>query len=69
LKKIEQVKEELEEELMPLPNITGVYIGEKDNRKVIKIGVKDINSRELNHVEKNRNGYDIILEETGNFTT
>lgn len=36
---IESVKDEYEEELMRLPNVTGVGIGEKAGRAVIKVFV------------------------------
>ena len=37
--KIETVKQKYEEQLMRLPNVTGVGIGEKAGKKVIKVFV------------------------------
>lgn len=68
MKKIEEVKKDLERELMPLSNISGIYIGEKDNRKVIKVGIKNKDSDSIKLIDKNRDGYDIIVEETGEYS-
>ena len=51
MKKIE-VKKDLDRELMPLSNISGIYIGEKANRKVIKIGIKKKDSESIDLIDK-----------------
>ena len=66
-KKIEKVQEGIEEELMALKDVTGVYIGEKNKKSVIKVGVKKMNPDIVKAIPKKRDGYNIVIEETGEF--
>lgn len=66
---IEAVKEKNEERLMRLPNVTGVGIGEKAGKVVIKVLVTHkvpesaLRSQEI--VPKTLEGYETDVEEIG----
>jgi hypothetical protein len=66
---IEAVKEKNEERLMRLPNVTGVGIGEKAGKAVIKVFVTHkvpesaLRPREI--VPKSLEGYETDVEEMG----
>ena len=68
--KIEQAKNQHEAELMKLPNVIGVGIGEKDNEPVIKVFVTqkvDVASLKSSEViPKRLHRFDVDVEEIGN---
>jgi hypothetical protein len=70
--KIESVKQKHEERLMRLPNVTGVGIGEKAGKKVIKVFVtqkvpeSDLRAEEI--VPKTLEGCGTDVEEIGVIT-
>jgi hypothetical protein len=72
LMNIEAVRNKHEEELMRLPNVTGVGIGEREGRPVIKVFVtykvpeSDLQPQEV--VPKTVEGYQIDVEEIGTVT-
>ena len=67
--RIEAVKQKNEESLMRLPNVTGVGIGEKGGKVVIKVFVRHkvpeaaLQPREI--VPKTLEGYETDVEELG----
>ena len=69
---IEAVKEQYEDQLMQLPNVTGVGIGEKAGKKVIKVFVthkvpeSDLSPAEV--IPKKLEEYETDVEETGPLT-
>lgn len=69
---VETVRKRHEEELMRLPNVTGVGIGEKEGRTVIKVFVtykvpeSDLQPQEV--VPKTIEGCEIDVEEIGTVT-
>lgn len=69
----EIVRKKYEEQLMGLPNVTGVGIGEKSGKKVIKVFVTHkvpdslLQSQEV--VPKTLEGYETDVEEIGVLTT
>jgi hypothetical protein len=65
MKRIEEVQEEIEKELLPLSDITSIYIGEKNNKNVIKVGVKKMTADITKAIPKEKDGYNIEVEETG----
>lgn len=66
---IEAVRAKHEAQLMQLPNVTGVGIGQKKGKKVIKVFVthkvlqSDLKPQEI--VPKTLEGYEIDVEEMG----
>jgi hypothetical protein len=68
--KIEQAKNQHEAELMNLPNVIGVGIGEKNNEPVIKVFVTqkvDVASLKPGEViPKRLHRFDVDVEEIGN---
>ena len=40
---------------------------EKNHKNVIKVGIKKMDSDSIKLIDKNRDGYDIVVEETGEF--
>lgn len=66
---IEAVKKKYEEQLMQLPNVTGVGIGEKERKKVIKVfvthKVPESALRPHEIVPKMLDGYETDVEEIG----
>lgn len=67
-KKIEEVQEEVEKEVMVLEDVTGVFVGEKDNKSVIKVGLKKIDPNITKRIPQEKEGYSIVVEETGEYT-
>ncbi len=69
---IEAVKEKHKEQLMWLPNVTGVGIGKKAGKAVIKVFVthkvpkSDLRPQEI--VPKSLEGYETEVEEIGDIT-
>ncbi|MGH8559879.1 MAG: hypothetical protein ACRESZ_21000 [Methylococcales bacterium] len=67
--KIESVMRKHEEQVMQLPNVTGIGIGKKGRKDVIKVFVAHkvpesaLQSHEI--IPKVLEGYEIDLEETG----
>jgi hypothetical protein len=70
--KIESAKTKHEDRLMQLPNVTGVGIGEKNGKKVIKVFVthkvpeSDLRSEEI--IPKTLDGCGTDVEEIGVIT-
>ena len=70
---VEKVKQKYEDRLMELPNVTGVGIGEKQAKEVIKVFVtqkiseSDLQPQEI--IPKSLEGWDVDVEEIGNVTT
>lgn len=68
---IESVKREYEEQLMGMPNVAGVGIGEKEGKEVIKVFVthkvpeSTLQPEEV--VPKILEGYETDVEESGTF--
>ncbi len=66
---IESVKRKYEEQLMRLPNVTGVGIGEKAGREIIKVfvthKVPESALRPEEVVPKRLEGYETDVEEIG----
>lgn len=67
--KIEQVRERHETELMALPNVVGVGIGEKNGKPAIKVFVtykvelSSLKPKEI--IPKRLNQYEVDVEELG----
>jgi hypothetical protein len=68
MKRIEEVQEEIEKELMQLNDITSIYISEKNNKSIIKVGVKKMTPEITKVIPKEKDGYNIVVEETGELT-
>ena len=64
---IEQVQEKYQDQWMALPGVVGVAIGENEGKLVLKVMVIKITTELEQKVPKNVEGYDVILEETGEF--
>lgn len=69
---IESVRRKYENDLMRLPNVAGVGIGERGGREVLKVFVtRKVPDSELKAEEmipKSLNGYEIDVEEIGTVT-
>ena len=69
---IEAVKEKNEERMMRLPNVTGIGIGEKAGKVVIKVlvthKVPESALRRQEIVPKTLEGYETDVEEIGDVT-
>jgi hypothetical protein len=69
---IESVKEQYEEQLMRRPNVTGVGIGEKGGKEVIKVfvthKVPESSLRPKEIIPKTLEGYEVDVEEIGTVT-
>ena len=69
---LEAVKKKYEEQLMKLPNVMGVSIGEKGEKKVIKVFVtrklpeSSLRSEEI--IPETLEGFEVDVEEIGNVT-
>jgi hypothetical protein len=69
---LETVKSKYEEQLMKLPNVMGVSIGEKEGKKVIKVFVtrklpeSSLRSEEI--IPEALEGFELDVEEIGNVT-
>ena len=69
---IKTVKEKHEDQLMQMPNVTGVGIGEKGGKEVIKVFVtrkvpkSSLKPEEI--IPKTLEGYEVDVEESGTFT-
>lgn len=70
--KIEAVKLKHEEKLMRLPNVTGIGIGEKAGKKVIKVfvthKVPESSLRPPEIIPETLDGFEVDVEEIGNVT-
>ena len=70
--KIETIRQKYENQLMELPNVTGVGIGEKAEKKVIKVFVtQKIPESQLQPqqiVPKSLDGFETDVEEIGTVT-
>jgi hypothetical protein len=72
MNKVNTVKQDYEEQLMRLPNVTGVGIGEKQGKAVIKVFVtqkipqSDLQPQEI--VPKSIEGCETDVEEIGTIT-
>ena len=68
-----KVKQKYEDRLMDLPNVTGVGIGEKEDKEVIKVFVtkkipkSDLQPQEV--IPKSLEGWEVDVEEMGTVTT
>jgi hypothetical protein len=67
MKSIEQVQREIEEEVMSLKEVTTVYIGQQDNKSVIKVGVEKLDPNIIERIPTQKDGYKVIVEQTGKF--
>jgi hypothetical protein len=67
MKSIEEAQREVEEEAMKLKEVTAVYIGQENNKSVIKVGVEKFDPNLINVLPKQIDGYQVIVEETGKF--
>ena len=69
---IKDVKMKHEEKLMRLPNVTGVGIGEKGGKEVIKVFVTDkvpeSSLRPDEIIPKSLEGYEVDVEDIGTIT-
>jgi hypothetical protein len=69
MRKIDAVRKKYEEQLMQLPNVTGVGLGKKGRKQVITVFVtRKLPESELQPHEvipKRLEGYDTDVEETG----
>jgi hypothetical protein len=69
---IESVRKKYENDLMRLPNVTGVGIGEREGKEVLKVfvthKVPDSELKADEMVPKALNGYEIDVEEIGAVT-
>ena len=69
---IDAIKQKYEEQLMQLPNVTGVGIGEKAGKKVIKVfvthKVPESDLRPAEVIPKELEEYETDVEETGTLT-
>ena len=70
--KIETAKQKYEEQLMRLPNVTGVGVGEREGKKVIKVLVRTkvplTSLRPQEVVPRSLGGWPTDVEETGEIT-
>lgn len=70
--RIERVRESYENELMQLPNVVGIGIGEKDGHPVIKVFVTqkvEITSLSPEQViPKRLSNFPVVVEELGKIT-
>ena len=62
MKKIEEVQKIIEKDVLGLEDVTGVYIGEKDNKEIIKVGIKNMDSENIRRIPRQVEGYDIEFE-------
>ncbi len=66
---IKTIKTKYEQQLLNLPNVTGVAIGKKEAREVIKVFVKakmpEATLRAEDIIPKSLEGYEIDVEEIG----
>ncbi len=71
--RIEKVKDKYEQQLMQLPNVTGVGIGEKDGKPVIKVfvtrKVAESSLRPHEVIPKQLEGHQTDVEEIGVVTS
>ena len=67
MKSIEQAQIEIEKEVMGLKEVTAVYIGQENNKSVIKVGVETLDASIIESIPKQIDGYDVIVEQTGKF--
>ena len=69
---INAVRMKYEEQLMSLPNVTGVGIGEKEGKEVIKVFVKqkvpEAELRPEEIVPHDLEGFEVDVEEIGEVT-
>jgi len=65
MKKIEEVQKIVEKDVLGLQDVTGVYIGEKDNKESIIVSVKKMNSNTRKLIPRQVEGYDIEVEDVG----
>ena len=69
---LETVKRKHEEQLMRLPNVQGISIGEKGGKKVIKVFVtrklpeSSLRSEEI--IPETLEGFEVDVEDIGNVT-
>ena len=61
-KKIEDVQKIVEKDVLGLDDVTCVYIGENDNKEVIKVGIKKMDSDITKRIPKRVEGYDVEVE-------
>jgi len=69
---IKAVKEEYEEQLMRIPNVTGVGIGEKGGKEVIKVfvthKVPESSLRPEEIIPETLDGFEVDVEDIGTDT-
>lgn len=70
--RIKDVKEQYEEQLMRMPNVTGVGIGEKGGKEVIKVfvthKVPESSLRPEEIIPKSLEGHEVDVEDIGTVT-
>ena len=66
---IEQIKEKWEFELMKVPGVTGIGIGENPRKpgRVIKVYVDRMTSELKRQIPRELEGYPVSIEQTGEF--
>ena len=67
MKSIEQAQREVEEKVMKLKEVTAVYIGQENNKSVIKVGVETSDANIIENIPKQIDGFDVKVEKTGKF--
>jgi len=64
MKKIEEVQKIVEKDVLGLDDVVSVYVGEKDEKEVIKVGIKNIDSDTTRRIPRQVEGYDVEVEYT-----
>ena len=62
---IEEVQEKYQDQLMAIPGVVGVGIGESDGKPVIKVLVIKKSPELEQKLPKTLEGYSVVIEETG----
>jgi hypothetical protein len=62
MRRIDEVREEIEKELFQLNDVTSIST---DDPNIIKVGVKKMTPDVAKLIPKEKDGYRIIVEETG----
>jgi hypothetical protein len=65
MKKIEEVQKIVEKDVLGLGDVTGVYIGEKDNKESIIVNVKKMSPNTRKLIPRQVEGYNIEVEDVG----
>lgn len=62
---IEQTLENHQEQLMSIPGVTGVGIGNKDNKPVIVVMTKEFSPQAKAMLPQTLDGHPVVVEQTG----